>query len=424
MTVLVIIMAVVIVLLLIAVAGTDHKTNGDPRYWAYRFTYPTTDEEWQAANTIAVALNGTQLERFRQQAHAEADDARREFEHALRAGFRADMEALQVEHMQMCTDYDQIIADRDVEIANLTRIVDELSETAPAPVVAVEPVTIAPVVIEPEPEPVAEDVASMPWVPHPTAETGVVGEVMQDHPLALGVGDDTVMDLRVAPHWLIAGATGMGKSNALNLLLCQLVQADPARINLALIDPKRVELRPYRDMPHTIAHAVDLQDSVDVLQDAVTEMDRRYKLMEVANVRTLDAYMDRTGTVVPYRIIVVDELADLMLRAGKRVEPAIQSLTQLGRAAGVFVILATQRPSVDVVTGTIKNNVVGRIAFGVPSHIDSRTILDRRGAEELSKPGQALIITGGVAAPRKFQMPYVSDDLIADIVDPDWRESA
>ncbi|MBB5872002.1 DNA segregation ATPase FtsK/SpoIIIE-like protein [Allocatelliglobosispora scoriae] len=252
------------------------------------------------------------------------------------------------------------------------------------------------------------------------------------HPLRVVLGKDieggyVTTDLGRLPHVLIAGATGSGKSSAINGLLCTLLtRAAPDRVRLLLIDPKRVELAAYTGVPHLVRPIVtDPRDAVAALEWAVAEMDARYEDMAAAGARNLDAYNDTTtrgavtgpgGRVLgpyPYLVIVVDELADLMLTAKAQAEGAIVRLTQLARAAGIHLVLATQRPSVDVVTGLIKANVPARLAFAVASMVDSRTILDTGGAEQLLGRGDGLWLPGDAPTPVRLQGVMATE---ADIV--------
>jgi len=260
----------------------------------------------------------------------------------------------------------------------------------------------------------------------------VAHEAFQHHPsplaVAVGVdigGDVVVADLRKMPHLLIAGATGSGKSVCINALLISLLyKASPEVVRLLLIDPKMVELTPYQDIPHLVAPVVtDAKLATAALQWAVQEMERRYELFARCGARDLERYnrlakaRDEEGTgPLPYIVIVIDELADLMMVAPGDVEEAICRIAQKARACGIHLVLATQRPSVDVITGLIKANIPTRIAFAVSSQADSRTILDMAGAEKLLGRGDMLYLDSGDPKPRRLQGCFVSDEEIERVV--------
>lgn len=245
-------------------------------------------------------------------------------------------------------------------------------------------------------------------------------------PLALGksaAGQPTVADLAAMPHLLVAGATGSGKSVFINsVLLSLLFSRSPDDIRLLLIDPKMLELATYADIPHLLAPVVtDMELAPVALNWAVNEMERRYRMMADAGVRHITTYnemvaagtlLDERGTPAPrlqYIVVVIDELADLMMVSGKKVELFINRLAQKARAAGIHLILATQRPSVDVITGLIKANVPCRISFQVASKVDSRTILDQMGAESLLGKGDMLYLASGAGVPQRLHGAYISD---------------
>jgi S-DNA-T family DNA segregation ATPase FtsK/SpoIIIE len=249
-------------------------------------------------------------------------------------------------------------------------------------------------------------------------------------PLALGIGIDVsghplVADLRECPHLLIAGATGSGKTVCVNSLLTgMLYQASPEDVKFLMIDPKKVELVLFNDIPHLVAPVVtDAKRAAAALAWAVAEMERRYQLLAKAGVRNIDGYNQKFGTAndqdnprMPYLVIVIDELADLMIIASQDVEEAITRLSQLSRAVGMHILLATQRPSVDVITGVIKANFPARIAFQVASKVDSRTILDMNGADKLLGRGDLLFLRPGTAKPIRAQSGYVADEEIERVV--------
>ena len=236
-------------------------------------------------------------------------------------------------------------------------------------------------------------------------------------------GNPICFDIAKMPHLLIAGATGMGKSVCINCIIVSLLyKARPEEVKLILIDPKKVEFAPYKDIPHLHAPIVnDPKKAAGALASAVVEMERRFELIENAGVRNIDGYNesiadDPTQQKLPQIIIIIDELADLMMTAGKDVESCICRLAQKARAAGIHLIIGTQRPSVDVITGLIKANIPSRIACTVASQIDSRTILDMAGAEKLIGRGDMLFFPVGSSKPMRVQGAFVSDNEVEDIV--------
>lgn len=241
--------------------------------------------------------------------------------------------------------------------------------------------------------------------------------------LKLAVGRDVagkpiVIDLAKMPHLLIAGKTGSGKSVGMNAFLCSLLWNNPpSDLRLILIDPKRVELKRYDKLPHLLTPViVEPEKSVSALAWAVAEMNRRYKMLSEASVVNLDQYNEKfTDKKEPKIVIVIDELADLMMVAGKDVEAAVVRIAQLARAVGMHLIIATQRPSVDVVTGLIKANLPARIAFRVSSQIDSRTIIDGMGAESLLGLGDMLSLDGNSGALTRVQGIYISNEEVSRI---------
>ena len=240
-------------------------------------------------------------------------------------------------------------------------------------------------------------------------------------PIVLGKnnsGEAEVMDLTKMPHLLIAGSTGSGKSVFINAVICCLLMSmSPEKLKLILIDPKRVELTPYSGVPHLVVPpVVETEKVVTVLKSVISEMLDRYRRMQEVQAKNIEAYNKKTGENMPYLVVAVDELADLMMTASFDVEQSICRLAQLGRATGIHLIVATQRPSVDVVTGLIKANFPTRASFGVTSHIDSRTILDTTGAEKLLGKGDMLYLGVDDSRPTRIQAVYVSDDEINEIV--------
>jgi S-DNA-T family DNA segregation ATPase FtsK/SpoIIIE len=257
-------------------------------------------------------------------------------------------------------------------------------------------------------------------------------------PIALGVdiaGHPVVTDLAKMPHLLVAGTTGSGKSVSVNAMICSMLMTHtPKSLRLILVDPKMLELSVYDDIPHLLVPVVtNPNKAAKALAWAVYEMDRRYHLMSEAKVRNIDSYnkaVQKQEDVerLPYIVIVIDELADLMMVAGKEVEQAVCRIAQKARAAGLHLVLATQRPSVDVITGLIKANLPSRLSFQVSSKIDSRTILDQMGAEQLLGMGDSLFLSGGRNLTR-VHGAFVSDHEVLDLVEhlktqgePDYRE--
>ncbi|WP_342472158.1 DNA translocase FtsK [Metasolibacillus sp. FSL H7-0170] len=244
---------------------------------------------------------------------------------------------------------------------------------------------------------------------------------------ALGLdltGKPVTLDLRKMPHGLIAGATGSGKSVCINSILVSLLyKADPNELKLMLIDPKMVELAPFNHIPHLVSPVItDVKAAAAALKWAVEEMERRYQLFmhaEVRDITRFNAIAEANGQYaqkLPYLLIVIDELADLMMMAPTDVEDAICRIAQKARACGIHLIVATQRPSVDVITGLIKANIPTRIAFAVSSQIDSRTILDIQGAERLLGRGDMLYLGNGMSAPQRIQGTFVTDDEIEEVI--------
>jgi len=232
-------------------------------------------------------------------------------------------------------------------------------------------------------------------------------------------GEAVVVNLQKMPHLLIAGKTGSGKSVGMNAFLCSLLwNNSPSQLKLILIDPKRVELKPYNKIPHLLTPVItEPEKATSALAWAVAEMNRRYKALEESGTKDLQGYNKKhPEKTEPFIVIVIDELADLMMVAGKDVEAAICRIAQLARAVGIHLIIATQRPSVDVVTGLIKANLPARMAFKVSSGIDSRTILDTVGAEDLLGFGDMLYLDGNNGAITRLQGLWIRDEEIQRIV--------
>ncbi len=297
-------------------------------------------------------------------------------------------------------------------------------------------------------------------IPNEHRELVVLSDVLQSDtydeahsPLTLGLGKDisgkpVVTDLTKMPHLLVAGTTGSGKSVALNaMLLSVLYKATPEQVRMILIDPKMLELAVYEGIPHLLAPVVtNMKEAANALRWCVAEMERRYRLMSVLGVRSIQGYNGKVNRAIdnkdplmspvvdvdsagdseplepeplaplPNIVIIVDEFADMMMVVGKNVEELIARLAQKARAAGIHLILATQRPSVDVITGLIKANIPSRIAFQVSSKVDSRTILDQMGAEQLLGHGDMLYLPPGTSLPERIHGAFVSDEEVHKVV--------
>ena len=244
-------------------------------------------------------------------------------------------------------------------------------------------------------------------------------------PVALGLGsggEPVFMDLADMPHLLIAGATGSGKSVCMNTIICSLMmQCTPNDLQMYLVDPKRVELTGYNGLPHLAGPVlVDVDQAVPALHAIIAEMQSRYKKFEARGARNIISFngkLMKGEERMPYLILIIDELADLMMTASSDVEPALIRLAQLGRAAGIHLVVATQRPSVDVITGLIKANIPTRIGFAVSSQVDSRTILDTVGAEKLLGRGDLLLSGKEGGKLRRLQGAFISDEEVDAIVD-------
>ena len=256
----------------------------------------------------------------------------------------------------------------------------------------------------------------------------------QHNPLVVALGKDVsgkpvFAQLDKMPHLLIAGATGSGKSVCVNTIISSiLMRAKPDEVKLILVDPKKVELSIYNGIPHLLAPVVtDPKKAAAVLREVVAEMERRYDLFASVNARNIQGYnefaktynedhTDEPKEILPYHVIILDEVADLMMVASKDVEDCIMRISQMARAAGIHLIVATQRPSTDIITGVIKANIPSRIAFAVSSSIDSRTILDTSGAEKLLGKGDMLFLPMGSSSPMRVQGCFVSDEEVSAIV--------
>ena len=279
-------------------------------------------------------------------------------------------------------------------------------------------------------------------IPNPTISSVTLREVLEspqnlksDAKICSALGKDImgtpkVFDLTKMPHLLVAGSTGSGKSVCINGTIASiLMRYKPNEVKLVLVDPKKVELTNYNGIPHLLCPVVsDPKKASLTLQKVVTEMDNRFQTFSDKEVKNITGYNDMIEKYnkkhpespqnkMPYIVVIIDELADLMLVASKEVEDSITRITQLARAAGIHLIVATQRPSTDVITGLIKNNIPSRIAFAVASQIDSRTILDQRGAERLLGKGDMLYFPMGESVPIRVQGCFINDDEIKRLID-------
>ena len=270
-----------------------------------------------------------------------------------------------------------------------------------------------------------------------------VREVLERIPSSLGnsklavtlgkdiMGNPQYCEINKTPHLLVAGSTGSGKSVCINSFIVSiLMRAKPDEVKLVLVDPKKVELSMYNGVPHLLAPVVtDPKKANIALKKMVAEMEKRYDMFEASgtkNIAGYNTYVEKKNETLPegeklrpmpYIVIIIDELADLMLVAAKEVQDSIMRITQMARAAGMHLIVATQRPSTDVITGVVKANIPSRIAFAVSSGIDSRTILDAQGAEKLLGKGDMLFLPQGENTPLRIQGTFISDDEIKSVVD-------
>ncbi len=267
-------------------------------------------------------------------------------------------------------------------------------------------------------------------VPNKAKAIVALREVLEDevfkkrkHNMMIALGKDVaghcwIYDITRMPHLLVAGATNSGKSVCLNTIIISLLyQNNPDNLRFIMVDPKRVELPAYNGIPHLLTPVItDVSKTINALKWCLNEMDRRYDVLNQANRKNIQSYNLSAKEKMPYIVFIVDELADFMMTAGKEMEAAVIRLAQMSRAVGIHLILATQRPSVDVITGLIKANIPARVAFSVTSLVDSKTILDMSGAEKLLGQGDMLLTSAELAKPKRIQGAFVSDEEINDII--------
>lgn len=269
-------------------------------------------------------------------------------------------------------------------------------------------------------------------VPNKTGATVGLKDLLLTKQFRKGKNDDTMLlplgldvagvgfhiQLEKMPHLLVAGATGSGKSVAVNAMIISLLyQHGPDQLRFIMVDPKRVELPVYNRIPHLLTPVItDTKKTINALKWLIAEMDRRYETLAAKGKRNIVNYNEVAQDQLPYIVLIIDELADLMITSGQEVESYIIRLAQMARAVGIHLILATQRPSVDVITGLLKANIPGRIAFSVASAVDSRTILDAYGAEKLVGRGDMLFSSAEVSKPKRIQGPYVSEHEVKRVV--------
>ncbi len=321
----------------------------------------------------------------------------------------------------------ELLPEQGVRVNKITNLADDLKLSLAAPSIRIE-------------APIPGKAAVGVEVPNPSPDSVFFRELLEEEnfkkaksALTFAVGKDIagkliLADITKMPHLLIAGATGSGKSVCINTLIMSILyKADPNDVKLIMIDPKVVELSVYNGIPHLFCPVVtDPKEAAAALNWAVREMMERYNKFKELGVRSIAGYNEKVMqagntetsgyTKMPYLVVVVDEFADLMMVASKEVEDAVCRLAQLARAAGIHLVLATQRPSVNVITGVIKANIPSRIAFSVSSLIDSRTILDKGGAEKLLGKGDMLFFPSGYSEPVRVQGAFISDKEVSDVV--------
>lgn len=348
------------------------------------------------------------------------------------ASFKIGAKVVSIERGPAITRY-EVEPEKGIRVARIANLADDLARVLEAMDVRIEAPVPGKSVIGIE-------------VPNKTRATVTLREILESEAmaknpslLAYALGKDIagkvqVADLTRMPHLLVAGATNSGKSVCLNTLILSIVyRATPEQVKFIMIDPKRVELSLYEDIPHLIAPVVhDAREAAGLLRHAIVEMESRYRTLAEHGVRNITEYMDLRDETpdlepMPYIVIVIDELADLMMQAAAEFEHSICRLAQLARAVGIHLVVATQRPSVNVVTGTIKANIPSRIAFAVSSQTDSRVILDQVGADRLIGQGDMLFSPIDASKPRRIQGAYISGREINRVVahlkqcgDPDY----
>ncbi|KIL47271.1 hypothetical protein KP77_23760 [Jeotgalibacillus alimentarius] len=316
----------------------------------------------------------------------------------------------------------ELFPDKGVKVSKITSLTDDIKLGLAARDIRME-------------APIPGKMAVGIEIPNPNSRPVAIKEILAhkdfqhsdaELPVALGLdieGKPVITDISKMPHGLIAGATGSGKSVCINSILISLMyHSSPDDVKMLLIDPKVVELAPYNHIPHLVSPVItDVKAATAALKWAVEEMERRYQLFAHAGVRDIKRYNHKVknegnySQKLPYLVVVIDELADLMMMAPADVEEAICRIAQKARACGIHLLIATQRPSVDVITGLIKANVPTRIAFSVSSQVDSRTIIDSSGAERLLGRGDMLFLENGASKPVRLQGTFVSDDEIDDV---------
>ena len=380
----------------------------DPEYELLPYTFPSINI-LQKPSPGAAKINGDDLR-----------ELAKKLVSALHS-FGVEAKVLEVTKGPSVTRFELQPAE-GVRVNRITALADDIAMTLAATAVRIE-------------APIPGKSAVGIEIPNKDISSVLLREVIQskefqDHPskIAIGLGKDIegnviVQDMEKLTHLLIAGATGSGKSVCINTIVCSILyKADPNEVKLLMVDPKVVELEVYNGIPHLLIPVVtDPRRAAGALNWAVQEMERRYGLFAKYHVRNIKGYNEAmesvSGRKMEQIIIIIDELADLMTVASREVETAIQRLAQKARAAGMHLILATQRPSVNVVTGVIKANIPSRLSFAVASAVDSRTILDSIGAEKLLGKGDMLLLPSGASKPTRIQGCFVSDREVEEIVD-------
>ncbi len=317
----------------------------------------------------------------------------------------------------------ELLRREKVKVSEITSLANDLALALAAPSIRIEAPVPGRTVVGIEVPNSTSSLVSLRGI----IETPPFQKMKAKSKLAIALGQDVsgqpiVADLARMPHVLIAGATGSGKSVCINSIVASLLlHCTPDELRLLMIDPKRVELTTYNDIPHLLTPVVvEVERAVGTLTLMLREMEARYKKFEQAGVRDIDRFNKQVGRnnreALPYIVVIIDELADLMMMAPEDIERTLCRLAQMARATGIHLVVATQRPSVDVVTGLIKANIPTRISFAVTSQVDSRTILDTVGAEKLLGRGDMLYMPTDAAKPYRLQGTYVSDEEIEEVV--------